>query len=265
MRDLRLTEIWIYPVKALGGIRLRSSAVLEKGLRYDRRWMLVDENGNFMTQRTFPTLALFKVTLETDHINIIFKNQSIALSFTAPGAGLSLETSVWDDPVIVHEVSKACSDWFSDKLAQRCKLVSFPEENSRPVDPDFAIGDEQVSLADAYPFLIVGEASLADLNGRLKQPLPMNRFRPNLVFNGGEAFEEDTWRHFTIGRNRFVGVKPCSRCVVPTVNQETGEKGPEPLKTLSTYRKRNGKVYFGQNVIAIDYEEIFEGDEIIIG
>ena len=93
----------------------------------------------------------------------------------------------------------------------------------------------------------------------------MNRFRPNLVFNGGEAFEEDAWRNFTIGKNRFVGVKPCGRCVVTTVNQDTAEKGLEPLATLSTYRKRGGNVYFGQNVIAIDHEEIFEGDEIILG
>jgi len=165
----------------------------------------------------------------------------------------------------VIEVSRESGTGFSVRLGVKCKIVSCPEENRRPIDPEYGINQEQVSLADGYPFLIIGEKSLADLNKRLKQPLPMNRFRPNLVFSGGNAFEEDAWRNFRIGNNRFVGVKPCSRCAITTVNQDTAEKGIEPLATLSTYRKRDGKVYFGQNVIAIDHGKIFEGDEIILG
>lgn len=265
MPDLRLMEIWIYPIKSLGGLRLKSSSVLEKGLQFDRRWMLVDDVGNFMTQRTCPAMALFKLALGKDHFIIYHDGQSIQLSFAHAVIGLPIETKVFDDPVSVYEVSEVCSNWFSERLNRKCKLVSFPEENKRPVDTQYQIHGEQVSLADAYPFLIVGEASLADLNRRLKEPLPMNRFRPNFVFSGGEAFEEDAWNNFTIGKNRFVGVKPSSRCVVTTVNQETSEKGIEPLATLSTYRKRGGNVYFGQNVIAIDHEKIFEGDKIILG
>ena len=121
-----------------------------------------------------------------------------------------------------------------------------------------------VSLADGYPLLIIGESSLADLNKRLAFPLPMNRFRPNLVFRGGEPYEEDIWRNFTVGRNRFVGVKPCARCVLTTVDQDTGKKGIEPLLTLAKYRKRDGGVYFGQNVIALDNYEIKEGDGITL-
>lgn len=265
MRNLRLTQIWIYPIKSLGGIRLKSSPVLEKGLQFDRRWMLVDEEGNFMTQRTCPGMALFKLTLGKGHFSIQHKGHSCLLSVTQSLSDLPIETRVFADSVTVYEVSGDYSGWFSERLKLRCKLVSFPEENRRPVDAEYQIGAGQVSLADAFPFLVIGEESMADLNKRLKQPLPMNRFRPNLVFNGGEAFEEDAWRNFTIGKNRFVGVKPCGRCVVTTVNQDTAEKGLEPLATLSTYRKRGGNVYFGQNVIAIDHEEIFEGDEIILG
>jgi uncharacterized protein len=130
------------------------------------------------------------------------------------------------------------------------------------VDATYAINQEQVSLADGYPMLIIGQASLDDLNRRLVDPVPMNRFRPNLVFTGGMPYEEDEWRSFRIGINKFAGVKPCSRCVMTTINQETGEKGWEPLTTLSGYRKRDGEVYFGQNVLAIDHHEIHEGDEI---
>ena len=264
MRDLRLKEIWIYPVKSLGGIRVRSSRVFEKGLMHDRRWMLVDSAGNFMTQRTHPGMALFKLSFGQDRITIRHYEHSITLSFNPETKGVPIETKVFDNPVTVFEVSGVYNDWFSERMELTCKLVYFPEENSRPVDPDYAINNAQVSLADAYPFLIIGEASLDDLNKRLKHPLPMNRFRPNLVFSGGDAFEEDSWRNFIIGKNRFVGVKPCGRCAITTVNQDTAETGSEPLATLATYRKRNGKVYFGQNVIAIDHKEIHEGDEIIL-
>lgn len=264
MSHLRLNEIWIYPIKSLGGIRLASSPVMEKGLSYDRRWMLVDEHNTFMTQRDYPRMALFKVAIQSSQLIVTF-DQSIRIPIDFTGAGCVVKTKVWDDDVEVMEVSQASNEWFSEKLKVRCKLVSFPEENGRAVDARYNINQEQVSLADAYPFLIIGEQSLADLNARLKQPLPMNRFRPNLIFSGGKAFDEDGWRNFRIGKNRFAGMKPCGRCAVTTVNQETGEKGVEPLTTLSTYRKREGKVYFGQNAIAIDHGEIFEGDEIVLG
>ncbi len=257
-----LTEIWIYPVKGLGGIRLRSSRVLGKGLRHDRRWMLVDENNVFMTQRDFPKLSLFKVSPENESFKIVRNENSIILPFSHIIKDTPVEAVVWDDPVTTFEVSKDHSQWFSDKLGVTCKLVSFPEENPRPVAVGYQINNEHVSLADGYPILIIGQSSLNDLNARLENPVPMNRFRPNLVFTGGEAFEEDGWRNFTVGTNRFAGVKPCARCSVPTVNQDTGEKGKEPLATLSRFRSKDGKVFFGQNVLAIDHYEIQEGDEI---
>jgi uncharacterized protein YcbX len=265
MGSLRLSEIWIYPIKSLGGIRLKSSKVLEKGLLHDRRWMLVDEKGNFMTQRTHPAMALLKLSFGVDRLNIHHANSSMSVLPGQPHKGTAITTHVFDDPVTVFEVSDIHSAWVSERLNLKCRLVYFPEENRRPVDPDYRVNREQVSLADAFPFLIIGENSLSDLNNRLKDPLPMNRFRPNLVFSGGVAYEEDTWKNFKVGRNRFVGVKPCARCVVTTVNQDTAQKGIEPLATLATYRRRNGNVYFGQNAIAIDHEEIVEGDEIIVG
>jgi uncharacterized protein len=173
-----------------------------------------------------------------------------------------LSAVIWDDPVEAIEVNKDFSLWFSDELQIKCKLVLFPEANRRDVDPEYAKAKEQVSLADGYPFLIIGQASLNDLNHRLTTPVPMNRFRPNFVFTGGLHYEEDGWKNLRIGNNRFVGVKPCGRCVLTTVDQETGTKGTEPLSTLATYRKRGSKINFGQNLLAIDYDELQEGDEI---
>lgn len=264
MKDLKLSEIWTYPVKSLGGIPLQSSIVREKGLPYDRRWMLVDENGIFLTQRVNPTMALFKTILNGRDISIRYQNDSIDLP-SAPRTTQQQSVTIWNDTVMAYEVSPQHSQWFSDRLGFRCRLVHFPEENPRPVDPAYKVNDEHVSLADAYPFLIIGQGSLDDLNTRLEKGVPMNRFRPNFVFTGGEPFEEDTWRNFTIGSNRFVAVKPCARCVLTTVNQDTGEKGAEPLPTLSRYRTRNNKVYFGQNLVALDHGEIKVGDTVTIG
>jgi uncharacterized protein len=261
MPGLRLEEIWIYPIKSLGGIRRKSSRVFEKGLQYDRRWMLVDEDGVFMTQRQYPEMALFQVTIDSPGVQISFRGNSISFPIASTGSK-SMEVMIWDDQVTVIEEDARISAWFSQHLGVSCRLVTFPEENKRPVSLNYQVNHEQVSLADAYPFMIIGRQSLADLNRRLKIPLPMNRFRPNLVFSGGKPYEEDGWRNFTIGKNRFVGVKPCARCVITTINQETTERGTEPLYTLSTFRKQDNKVLFGQNAIALDHFEIFENDEI---
>jgi hypothetical protein len=264
MTPLTLTQIWIYPVKSLGGIRLKEAKVLPKGLQHDRRWMLISNDNRFMSQREQPILSLFKQKLVADGIEISFNGTAIKIDFEKVVNGRSFRATVWDDAVEVKEVSKAHSQWFSDLLKTSCKLVVFPEGNSRPVDTDYAKNAEQVSLADGFPFLIIGEASLEDLNSRLKEPVPMNRFRPNFVFSGGEPYEEEQWTTFTIGKSKFVGTKPCARCVLTTINQDTAEKGTEPLVTLSKYRRQGNKVLFGQNVLAINHYEIKEGDKIIL-
>ena len=261
---LTLSEIYIYPVKSLGGIRLTNAQVQSKGLVFDRRWMLVDGEGKFMTQRTTPELALFRLTLNQKHFDITFGEHSIQLNTTTSSASETIETKVWDDDVIVNEVSPTHSAWFSDMLKLQCKLVHFPEENARPIESKYQVSHEQVSLADAFPFLIIGQASLDDLNGRLATPLPINRFRPNFVITGGTPYEEDTWKNFKIGSNEFVGTKPCARCNIPTINQDTIQRNAEPLKTLATYRKKNNKILFGQNAISLTTGEIKVGDPVSV-
>jgi uncharacterized protein len=271
MRELILSEIWVYPVKSLGGIRLNSSQVFEKGLQYDRRWMLVDQQGTFMTQRIHPKMALFKLSLNGDLITITFvKNPeaiefpSVVLNPNVPPSGETIHATIWNDAVDTVEVDRRISEWFSLQLEMSCRLVYFPESNPRAVDPQYKVNDEHVSLADAYPFLIIGQSSLDDLNSRMKEALPMNRFRPNFVFTGGAPYEEDGWRNFQIGSNRFAGVKLCARCNLPTVNQDTAEKGAEPVLTLSTYRKKDNKILFGQNLVAIDHGRVQVGDKVVI-
>jgi uncharacterized protein len=264
MPELKLSQIWIYPIKSLGGITLSTVNVMAKGLQYDRRWMLVDESGTAMTQRTYPKMSLFKLSIENNQVFISYGKQQLSFNLEAGAISKPLQVNIWDDSVSVFEVNPVYSKWFSDLLGVNCKLVHFPEKNSRPVDPRYKVNDENVSLADAYPFLIIGQGTLDDLNMKLKEPVPINRFRPNFVFTGGQAFEEDSWRNFSIGNVRFVGVKLCDRCILTTVNQDTAEKGQEPLRTLATYRKRDNKIYFGQNLVTLDNGNVTVGDKITV-
>lgn len=267
MTPIVLKEIWIYPVKSLGGIRLDTALVKRKGLQYDRRWMLIDKNGVAMTQRVHSAMARFKVRIEAESIYIDYKEGGRVLSSKSFSVTERLPqpiiAEVWGDRVEVNEVKRDISEWFSDLLGSACRLVVFPEEKPRPVDEDYRVGDDHVSLADAYPFMTIGQASLDDLNRRLTEVVPMNRFRPNFVFEGATAFAEDNWKDLSIGHLRFVAVKKCDRCVLITVNQDTGEKGAEPLRTLSSYRRVHNKVFFGQNLIALDEGNVSVGDRII--
>jgi len=258
-----VSEIWIYPVKSLGGIRLRSARVQEKGLQFDRRWMLTDENGKFLTQRKIPRMALFKLHQQDGAFHISFEKDTITLPSEAP-AGAEKKAAIWGDEVMIAEAPDSFHQWFSDRLERPCRLVAFPESNERLIDAKYRPAQENVSIADGHPLLVIGQASLDDLNTRLEQPVPMNRFRPNLVFTGGAPFEEDAWRKFSVGKNRFLATNPCGRCVLTTVNQDTGVQGREPLLTLSRYRKKNEGIYFGMNVIPVDYTEIYEGEEITV-
>jgi len=267
MPNLTLTQIYIYPVKSLGGISLHQASVRKKGLELDRRWMLIDRHGVAMTQRLYPHMALFKVAVAEGELEVTFKRPGLSIASTqfstAARSGEPLKAQVWDDVVEVREVDPTLSQWFSDYLLTPCKLVTFPEENPRPVNPRHSTGNDHVSLADAYPFMIIGQSSLDDLNDKLAQPVPMNRFRPNFVFTGGSAFTEDSWTDLLIGDLRFAAVKQCARCALPTVDQETASRSQEPIKTLSSYRTVGNSVYFGQNMIALDEGMLTVGDRII--
>lgn len=249
---MHLSEINIYPIKSLKGISLNEAKVEDRGLQFDRRWMIVDEDWKFFTQREFPVMATIAVGVTSDGLRVTSGIEAEMKIPFEPDKGERGIATVWNSSVDVVAYIGAVSEWFSDAIGKKCMLVLMPEGSKRQVNADYAVRQgDVVSFADGYPFMLIGEGSLADLNSRLDVPVPMNRFRPNLVVAGSSAFEEDSWKRIQIGSTEFHVVKPCARCVITTVDQATGEKnGKEPLKTLSAYRNSNGNVLFGQNLIA---------------
>ena len=269
---MELSEINIYPIKSLGGISLSEAIVEEKGLQYDRRWMLVTEKGEFLTQREFSKMATLTVSLENDGLQVVSaENQAISIPFE-PTSNDKIRVKIWASKCNAVSYDETINGYFSDTLQTNCKLVVMPEDSLRKVSPYYAIHKfrDVVSFADGYPVLLIGEGSLKDLNAKLENPIPMNRFRPNLVIKNSEAFAEDTWKKIKVGEAIFHVIKPCARCVITTIDQTNGvSDGKEPLKTLATYRlvKRMGKskINFGQNLIAENAGDIIKiGDTVEI-
>jgi hypothetical protein len=263
MPNLILSEIYIYPVKSLGGISVDSAIVEARGLKYDRRYLLVDEKNMFMTQRDYPQLAFFKLSFSENGFNVLNtqNNSHTFIPFKSDSKEI-ISVTIWDDVCSAVRVSTELDDWFSNVINKKCYLVYMPDDEKRIVEKKYIKDEHIVSFADAYPFLIIGQSSLDDLNSRLDKPIPMNRFRTNFVFTGGKPYEEDNWKDFNIGELSFKAVKPCARCVITTTNQDTAERGVEPLKTLSEYRKINNKVMFGMNLVCKSTGVVSVGDTI---
>ncbi|WP_026707624.1 MOSC domain-containing protein [Flavobacterium frigidarium] len=268
---LQLSEIWIYPIKSLGGISLDAATVLHRGLEHDRRWMLVDEEGVFLSQRTTPKLALFNTAINGDYLQITHKlheGEMVEIPLF-PKFDLDdekLTAVVWEDSIESYEVDTTVSEWFSVILNRKVRLVYMPEDSARKVDPKFALtANDITSFSDGYPYLIIGQLSLDDLNARMPSPITIKRFRPNFVFTGGTAYQEETFKHFKIGSVSFFGTNACERCVLTTVDPEKGViLGKEPLFTLSKYKRSGKNVIFGQNVIAKELGNILVGDIITL-
>lgn len=249
MSQPTLSGLFFYPVKSLGGIPLERAPVGRRGIRFDRHWMVVDGDGKFLTQRQLPRMALVRTALTPKGLRLsapAMPDLDVALEPT--GAAESL-VQVWGDQCLARSAGEEAAGWLSRFLGTDCRLFFMPQQTERAVDPAYATADDRVGFADGFPFLLISQASLDDLNSRLDQPLPMIRFRPNLVVAGCEPYAEDGWRHIRIGTLSFRVAKPCSRCAIPTINPETGEKGVEPLRTLSRYRREGKQVYFGQNLL----------------
>lgn len=250
-----LSEINVYPIKSLGGISLKSATVETRGLQFDRRWMLINDKNNFLTQREFPKMATINVEILEDCLRVSSDNQDILIPFETE-TNQTASVKIWSSRCRANVYGNSINEWFQKVLQTDCKLVLMPEDTRRRVIYFYAVHkDDAVSFADAYPFLLIGENSLADLNARLETPVSMNRFRPNFVVSDSEAFVEDSWKKIKIGACEFHIVKPCARCVITTIGQENGIKqGIEPLKTLASFRvpKRSvkKKILFGQNLIA---------------
>ena len=256
------SEIWLYPIKSCKGISVSNAPVDERGIKYDRRWMIVDSFGHYVTQRKKPTLALVCVSLVDGYV-FLSAPKMPDIRFPIDKVGPDIQNvTIWGDKCVAQSVNKKVSEWFSDYLNFKVKLVFLPDNSVRQIDPKYSVGPFSTSFTDGFPFLLISQATLDDLNGRLLEKLPMDRFRPNLVVSCKYAFEEDLWQTIKIGDVVMQVVKPCARCVVTTTNQDTGKRGKEPLTTLAKYRNINGKLMFGQNLIHQNTGTIQLGDEI---
>ncbi len=242
---MELKEISIYPIKSLRGNAVSGALVEKRGLRHDRRWMITDREGMFLTQREFPRMALIGVEVGEEQVVLRAPGMAELTIPHRPADGPRRPVTVWNSTVEAAEYPDDVNQWLSEAIGGECVLFSMPAEAERHVNPLFDRGDDLVSFADGYPLLLIGEGSLAELNRRIAanggngsvSPLEMRRFRPNLVFAGSEPFEEDTWARIRVGEAIFRVVRPCARCAITTVDPDRGEfDGKEPLKTLATFR-----------------------------
>jgi uncharacterized protein YcbX len=284
---MHISEINIYPIKSLKGIALQSAVVNKRGLECDRRWVLVDSQGTFLTQRELAKMATIAVAIENGELRVE-SNGAGPLKVAPLVDGPRVATKVWDRAGEAIAYDAKTNEWFSDVLGTKVQLRYMPDDAGRPVKVVNSEASDRTGFADAYPLLLGNEASMADLNqriaagasselpprprnadtppkqgGELFSPLPINRFRPNIVVSGADAWAEDAWAKIRVGEAVFRVVKPSDRCVVTTTDQETGERGKEPLKTLATFRMSKNvfpdmyeafglpanSVLFGENMI----------------
>ena len=267
---MTVSALNVYPLKSARGISLDVMTLDERGPRWDRRWMLIDAGGRFMSQREQPRLALVTTALSDGELTVGAPGCTPLRIPQVDTDAPRLQATIWDDLVDVISVGMAADAWFSGVIEMPCRLVYFPDASIRIADRTFNPEGRPVGLADGFPLLLLSEASLADLNARVGMrggaPLPMNRFRPNIVVAGARAFAEDSWRDIQVGGEagvRCAIVKPCARCSITTVDQATGVRGKEPLATLATYRRsEDGSVMMGQNAIHNGPGTIRVGDEV---
>ncbi len=264
---VQLTGIYIYPVKSLRGVRLQEAPLADGRLVGDRNWLLVDSGGRFMHMRDYPQMARVEATM-TEHGIAVRTEELPALQIDRPAssdAALDRVTHVrlWRRSAPVMPVGREADEWFTRALGVRCRLMAFvPDADALNVPPY----EVHSSLQDATPFHLTAEESLADLNARMASPIPMNRFRPNLVVRGAAPYAEDGWRTISIGDTVLRWIKPCTRCVATTTDQETGERASrEPLYTLARYRRLGSEVAFGHYLVADTWgERLRVGDRVTV-
>jgi uncharacterized protein YcbX len=244
-----VSDLYVYPIKACRGVRVAEWPIVERGFEADRRWMIVDEAGLFVTQREVTELALVNVTfVDGDSLRVEAPGLPPLILPRSYEAGAERSVQIWSDQTLGCSHPEG-SAWFSQYLGGRHELVYMPDAQRRQVNPARARSGDIVGFADGYPFLLISEASLEDLNRRLSEPVPMIRFRPNIVVSGTAPFAEDGFAQVRLGVVSFRGVKRCDRCVVTTIDVDTGKASREPLRTLATFRLEDSRVWFGMNLV----------------
>jgi uncharacterized protein YcbX len=246
---ITVSDLYVYPVKSCRGIVLERAEVADCGFAHDRQWMVADADGRFLSQRTQPSLARVDVRVAIDSLVISATGMPDLRVPLDDAVSATRIVTIWRNTCLAESAGPRAARWFSDFLGTACELVRMPPTARRPVDPGSSDAGDRVGFADGFPFLLLSQASLDELNRRLEIPVPMDRFRPNIVLTGCEPHAEDSWSAITISGISFRVVKPCARCVITTNDQRTGERSTEPLRTLASYRKVAGELLFGQNLI----------------
>ncbi len=276
-----LSELILYPIKSCAGLSVREATLTSAGLSvdavYDREWMVIDEAGQCLTQREHPRMALIVPRLKSETMELRAPGMlrlEIPLGLPDPEHERTREVTVWDDTVLAYDCDDITAAWFSNAIGVPCRLVRFHAGATRFASAKWTADVAAPTLfSDAFPLLLAGSSSLADLNDKLtaagRAAIPMNRFRPNLVIDGIEAFEEDYVDTFTLGGAQLKPVKPCARCPMPSVDQATGVPGPDPLDILRTYRTKpamDDAICFGMNCIvtAGDGERVYVGQAVAV-
>jgi uncharacterized protein YcbX len=255
--SLRLTDLWRYPVKSCRGERLTRATVEPWGLAGDRRWMVVDEAGAPLTAREHPRMLLIEPRLTGAGKKITFSAPDEAdLAVEVAADAELVPVKVWESGLLASPAGEKAAAWLSEVIGQPARLVYLDDPTRRPTNPKYSRTEDRVSFADGYPLLLTSEESLAGLNQWIAEgkrpdegPVPMRRFRPNVVVAGAPAWAEDGWRRLRIGPVTFRNVKGCDRCVMTTVDPDTAAKGHEPLFALAKHRRWDNKVWFGVNLI----------------
>ncbi len=246
-----VSQIFIYPIKSARGIRVAETPLDFSGPAKDRRWMLVDSEGVFLSQRKLPRMALIHPRFDETDLVVTAPGMPPLVIPEWSGEGEWIPVTIWRDRLILPHPNQIYSDWFSSFLGLNCRLVYLPASVTRLVEPPFDSPEWRVSLADGYPLLLLTEASVDLLNSRLPSQVSVERFRPNVVISGTPPHEEDRWRRLQIGSVQLAIVKPCARCSIVLVDPETAALGTEPLRTLDGYRRETGKVMFAQNALVV--------------
>jgi uncharacterized protein YcbX len=257
-----VSALYVYPIKSCRGIPVSEWPVAERGFVADRRWMIVDTAGRFVTQRDTPELSQVSIELEGDRMRLSAPRSPELILPRSFDWGTERSVQIWNDTTEAAEHAEG-SAWFSSYLGSPHELVYMPDRHQRAVNPARARPGDIVGFADAYPFLLISEASLADLNARLEAPITMARFRPNIVISGTEPYAEDGYAHVRVGEISFRGPKRCDRCVLTTVDPDTGLRGREPLRTLAKYRLEDQKIWFGMNLIHDNLGLLRVGDPVL--
>lgn len=262
MPTVTVSELYIHPVKSLQGIAVKEITLDKFGAEFDRRWMVVDQQGQFITQRQIAAMATLSTAMLDGQLQL--KDSDGASLLVASASDIAQPVVVWDDTVIANDCGDEVACWLSERLATPCRLVHMPKTTDRLVSPKYSGGKNTVGFADGFPLMLISQPSLDAINSRLEEPIIMARFRPNIVVEGCEAFAEDQWQGLHNDSLQLDIVKPCSRCVMPSLDPITGQRHKTLNRVLASFRRRDGEIYVGQNMVVQAGNTVAVGDLLTV-